>query len=80
MASNATSQMEIAVAILMPSPVKPHKPLNRERRMTSFSSGGSVKKRIPEEWEEQDDHPEELDYSIGLVELSCYHRKPLEFG
>ncbi|KAK7685579.1 hypothetical protein QCA50_011446 [Cerrena zonata] len=84
-ASNVTSQMEIAVAIMMPSPGKQHEPSIQDhdpsRRMSSFSSSGSMMKKMPEEWAESTYRSDEsLDYSIGLIEIPCHHRKALEFG
>ena len=86
-ATNTTSRMEIAVTIMMPSPVKQQNESSiqdhdHSRRMSSLSSTSSVKKKMPEEWAEDTEREsnERLDYSIGLIEIPCYHRKALEFG
>ena len=86
-ATNTTSRMEIAVTIMMPSPVKQQngssiQDHDHSRRMSSLSSTSSVKKKMPEEWAEDTEREsnERLDYSIGLIEIPCYHRKALEFG
>lgn len=72
------------MAIMMPSPVKHHEPSTQDHdhsRRISLSSSSSVKKKMPEEWAESNDGlSEPLDYSIGLAEIPCYHRKALEFG
>lgn len=82
-----TTEVEIAVAILMPSPNNQSVNLNNHtngRPMSSSSSTSSKEKEKQlrgEEWMDHADQADDsIDYSIGLTQVLCHHRHPLEFA